>query len=328
MNACKHTSFFLFVCVMLVVASCTAISPSPQALTQITLQLRWTHNAQSAGYYAADQNGYYAAAGLAVTFLEGGPRIDGLGSVLNGTAQFGVINSDRLVGARADGKPVRAIAAVYRHSPSVFMALADSGIKTPQDFVGKTIETAPTGHGVLNAMMARLGIQPGQYTTADSTPDLKRFYAGEVQVRSVFLTNEVLTAQAAGYKLNIIYPDDYGIHLYADTIFASDDWIAANPELVKRFLGATLKGWTYAVENPTTAGSLVSRHQPKADAAHENAFMAASIPLINTGEDHIGWMKAEDWVGMEKTLREAGVLTKPVSIDQVYTLQFIQSIYP
>ena len=64
----------------------------------------------------------------------------------------------------------------------------------------------------------------------------------------------VVVVQRAGYKINLIYPDDYGVHFYGDTIFARDDFIAANPDLVRRFLRASLKGWTYAVENPAAAG--------------------------------------------------------------------------
>jgi NitT/TauT family transport system substrate-binding protein len=207
------------------------------------------------------------------------------------------------------------------------MALASSGIRRPADFAGKTIETSPAGRAQLNLIAATGGLRPDQFTVFDSQPDLARFYAGQVQVRSVFLTNEVLTAKAAGYQLNLIYPDDYGIHFYADTIFTTDDLIARRPELVLHYLRATLKGWTYAVENAHLVSPLVVKLNPAADLTHETDFMLASLPLINTGEDHIGWMKPEVWAGMEKTLRDQGVLTKSLDITQVYTLQFLQQVY-
>ena len=73
-----------------------------------------------------------------------------------------------------------------------------------------------------------------------------------------------------------------------------------------RFLRATLKGWTYAVEHPAAVGALVVKYNPKADATLEFHIMAASLPLINTGEDHLGWMKPEVWAGMEQTLARPG----------------------
>jgi NitT/TauT family transport system substrate-binding protein len=144
----------------------------------------------------------------------------------------------------------------------------------------------------------------------------------------VNLTNEVIAAKAAGYQINLIYPDDYGIRFYGDTLFTTDNIVAAQPDLVLRFLRATLKGWTQVVENPETAAPLVSKYNPKADPSLETAKMIASLPLVNTGEDHIGWMKPEIWSGMEKTLREQGVLTQTLDVTQVYTVQFLKEVYP
>jgi NitT/TauT family transport system substrate-binding protein len=175
--------------------------------------------------------------------------------------------------------------------------------------------------------MKKVGIQPEQYTLVNSTSDLATFYSGEIQVRSVYLTNEVLSMQAAGYKLNIIYPDDYGIHNYGDTLIATDDLVTNQPDLALRFLRATLKGWTYAVENPSEIGAMVERYNPSADPVLESDKMVASLPLVNTGEDHIGWMKAETWAGMEQILQDQGVLTAPLDVTQAYAMKFLEEIY-
>jgi len=312
----------------LFIAALSACAPAaPTQLTPVTVQLRWTHNAQFAGFYAAAQKNYYAAEGLAVIFVEGGANIDFIQPVSEGKAQFGIASADSLVLARAENKPARAIATIYRRSPQVFFALAQSGITRPQDFVGKKVRVVPASAAITDSMMARANIRRDQYTAVNIAANLPPLYSGEIDVSSGFLTNEVITAQAAGYKLNIIYPDDYGVHFYADTIFTTDELIAKNPNLVARFLRATLKGWTFAVENPAQVGALVQKYNSNADLALENIKMTASIPLINTGEDHIGWMKPEIWAGMEKTLREQGVLTQPVDVSQVYTLQFVKEIY-
>lgn len=309
-----------------VLSACTSKTPLPP-LTKITFQLKWLHDAQFGGFYAAEQKGYYANERLAVTFVPGAPDIDVQKSVVEGKAQFGLAGAVELISGRAEGKPVRAIATTYRRSPTVFFALANTGITRPQDFVGKKIRAVSDQPLVLHAMMTRVGIRPDQYTEVSLPSDLKLFASGKVPVWGAYATILVLMAQQAGYQVNIIYPDDYGVHLYGDTIFANDDLIANNPDLVRRFLRATLKGWIYAVENPTDIGPMVVKYKPDADAALEIAKMTSSLMFVNTGEDYIGWMKPEVWAGMEKTLRKQGVLTKPLDVTQVYTMQFLKEIY-
>lgn len=303
-----------------------AVSPTP-ALTPITVQLSWAHQAEFAGLYAAEQQGFFADEGLQVSFVEGGPEVDFISPVVNGTAQFGVAQPADLILARADGKPLRSIAVIYRRSPIVFFALADTGIARPQDFVGKKIRSALTVDLTLQAMMTRVGISPDQYEIEYLPSDISLFASGDVPVWSGFINVFVLEVQQAGYKLNIIYPDDYGIHFYGDVLITTDDLISMNPDLVQRFTRAALKGWTYAVENPTSIGNYVQKYNPEADPALENDKMAASIPLVNTGEDFIGWMKPEVWAGMEQTLQEQGVLTNKLDVTQVYTMQFVNEIY-
>lgn len=300
---------------------------SSPKLTQVVVQLGWTHNAQFAGFYAADQKGYYAKEGLAVTFVEGGPNVDPITEVFSGKAQFGIAGADVFLVARSQGKTIKAVAVDYRRSPRVYIALANSGITRPQDFIGKTISVNSTGGPPLEIMMKRLGIQPDQYTEVLSTTDLASFYSGVVQVRSVFLTNEVITIRAAGYAINIIYPDDYGIHNFGDTLNASDELIATQPDLVLRFVRATLLGWTYAVEHSSEIGAMVVKYNPTADPILENEKMAASVPLVNTGEDYIGWMKPEIWKGMDQTLQDQGALAAPLDLTQVTNMEFLKEIY-
>lgn len=309
-------------------SACSASATPTPALTPVTVQLRWTHQAQFAGLYAAEQKGYYAAEGLAVKFLPGGAGVDLFKPVLDGAAQFGLHGADALIAARADGKPVKALAVIYRRSPVVFVALSASGIRRPEDFVGKTISVGGgSGILILRSMVARVGIREDQFEQVPLIADLKPFYAREVDVVSGFMFDQPFTARRDGYAVNTIYPDDYGVHFYADTLYATDALAASQPELIRRFLRATLKGWTYAVENPTEVGALVKQYNPDADIELENAKMLASLPLVNTGEDKIGWMRPERWAAVHETLQAQKVLTQTLDVTQVYTMQFLQELY-
>ncbi len=308
-------------------SACGGGEGPPEAVTPITVQLKWTHQAQFAGFYAADQNGYYADEGLEVSFLEGGPDVDPQAAVLGGAAQFGVAGGDEVILGRAERNGVRSIATIYRRSPIVFIAAAESGITRPEDFVGQTIRLTPDTAPSFYAVAARIGAPSDQYIESSAPYDVDAFTSGEVAVWAVYVNGFAVELEQAGYELNFIYPDDYGVRLYADSVFTTDALIAENPELVGRFLRATLNGWTYAVENPDAVARMVSKYNPDTDGALEAEKMRASLPLINTGEDYIGWMKPEVWAGMEEVLREQGVLTAPLDVTEVYTLEFLEEIY-
>jgi NitT/TauT family transport system substrate-binding protein len=302
----------------------TTPTPTP---THITVQLSWTNQAEFAGLYAADQLGYFGEAGLQVSFLEGGPEVDFITPVIDGRALFGIAQPADVILARADNMPVRSIAVIYRRNPIVFFALADSGISRPQDFVGKKIRSTFSADQTLRAMMARIGVNADQYETEYLPSDVSLFASSDVPVWAGFINGLALEVQQTGYKLNIIYPDDYGIHFYGDVLITSDDLIRNDPDLVYRFTRAVLKGWTYAVENPQNVGLLIQEYNPDVDPDVEIDKMTASIPFINTGENYIGWMKPEVWIAMEQTLREQGVLADTLDIEQVYTRQFLEEIY-
>jgi len=291
----------------------------------VSVQLKWHHQAQFAGIYAADEHGYYTAEGLSVSLIEGGPEVNLINSVLDGTAQFSIAGADSLIDSRTEGKQVAAIAVVFRRNPLVFFAMADSNITSPQDFIGKRIQVSPFQRSIFTTMMDQVGVSSEQYTVMCC--EFEPFPSGNFDVSEGYLTNEILAAQAAGHKLNIIFPDDYGVHVYADTIVVSDHLINNNPDLVMRFLRATLEGWRWAIENPEEAGVLALIYDPTLSADLQKEQMVAAIPLIHTGEDRIGWMRSDVWQGMISALTEQGDINYSVELSDIYTMEFLKQIY-
>ena len=299
-------------------------------LEKVTLQLAWTHQALFGGFYTADHMGYYAEEGLSVTFLpRTDPGADVITPVVGGTADFGLDYGAGLILARSQDKPITAIATIYRRHPLVFLTLAESGITRPQDFPGHTIRTLTPGSSAVafQAMMTRLGLDPGSVKQVDIGFDLVPFFAGEVDILPGFVNFDVLSAREQNREVNLIIPEDYGVHLYGYTLFTSERLIADNPDLVLRFLRATLRGWRWAIENPSEAGPHVLFYDPALDPDYQTAVLEASLPLVFTGEDQIGWMREEMWAGMQKMLMEQGMLTDAVDLAKVYTMQFLYEIY-
>ena len=295
---------------------------------KVTVQLKWVHQANVAGFYVAQERGYYAEENIAVTLVEGGPDIDEEERVAAGQADFGMGAPDRIFVHRCQGEPTVAIAAIYRRNPLVFVTLADSGIERPADFLGRTVAIAGAdGELQFEAMMNKLGLDIGQVDIVPYSYDYAPFYNGEVDITMAYATGGLIRMRQKGYQVNLIWPSDYGLHLYADTLITTDQLIAENPDLVTRFLRATLRGWREAIEDPEAAVAIILKYAKEADPELQTQMMEASVPLVHTGEDQIGWMRAEVWQGMHDILLEQGILDEPVDLDKVYRMQFLQKVY-
>ena len=295
---------------------------------QISVHLSWVHQAGFAGLYMAQERGYYAEENIEATFIEGGPGIDPVERVVAGQVEFGLDRAEKILVRSSRGEPVVAIATIYRHNPLAFVVMADSGIERPVDFLGRTAAIRG-GNGELpfQAMMTKLGLDTNQVEIVPYSYDYTPFYNGEVDITVAYLNGGLIRMRQKGYQVNLIWPSDYGVHLYGQTLFTTNQLIVENPDLVTRFLRATLRGWREAVEEPEAAAEITLKYAKEADAELQTRMMEASVPLIHTGEDQIGWMRAEVWQGMHDILLEQGLLDGPVDLDGVYTMEFLQKIY-
>jgi NitT/TauT family transport system substrate-binding protein len=130
-----------------------------------------------------------------------------------------------------------------------------------------------------------------------------------------------------GLKLNLIWPSDYGIHFYSDTLVTTDRLIAEKPDLVTRFLRASLRGWKDAIEDYQDAVKVTLKYAQTKDPGLQTTMMEAMLPLVHTGEDQIGWMKAEVWQGMYRVLLDQKLLATPFEVSHAYTLRFLNETY-
>ena len=318
-----------FVCLILIILT-TACSKTSQApiSDHITVQLKWVHQAQFAGFYAAQEKNYYQDENIDVEFHPGGINIDIIEEVLSGHADIGVASSDMLIGRISEGAPIKAIAVTYRVNPFILIALPDSGIVTPKDMIGKKIAVI---EGYDKAQMMTLlainGISPDDYTMVPYEYSLDPLINGSVDVIPSFLAGTQIEVKKQIGDVNIIYPGDYGIHFYSDTIFTTNAMIENNPDLVLRFLRATLKGHQYAIAHAQEAAEISMKYAQNKDLDIQTEMAYASIPLIHTGENQIGWMNEDIWAGMIDILSEQNMLTNPVNIEDVYTMDFLYQIY-
>jgi NitT/TauT family transport system substrate-binding protein len=331
-----HYRIHIVLLVLAAVLALTACSQSTQTqeaeLTPIRVQLSWVHSIEFAGFYEAETS-YYAEEGLDVTFLPAfdseGTYYDAIEAVTSGSAEFGVLDAGALLAAREAGAKIVAIGTIYQRSPLAFTSLAEENITRPEDLVGKTVMFSFLTSGVsYQAMLSSAGVDAASVNAIDRTDySIAPLLDGRADVIDGWVINEIVALEQEGHQINIILVSDYGVEMYPNVIFTTEDLIASNPDLVLRFLRATVRGMQDAVDNPEEAVRLTASYDPTLDPDVQLVAMQRSLPLLKPAGSVPGAMTDDAWTYIMQTLTAQEILTEPLDVTQAYTLQFLNEIY-
>ena len=281
-----------------------------RALEPVDVQLKWVHQAQFAGFYAGEKEGYYAEEDIDVTLHPGGHLSPEqiIDQLVESDVDFAVVGGDQLIAARFRGEPVVAIAVIFQKNPYVYASLEESGIQRPHDLMGKKVMVPPDADVIHRALMEKLEVNLESIEHVPYERDTTPLMSEEIDAHLVYRTGLGLALEETGADFNWMWVNDYGVHFYADTIVTREVLIQENPELVKRFLQATIKGWRYAIENPAHAVDLTLQYDSDLTRDRQARMVEAQTPLIHTGEVKIGWMERDVWKSMQQMLIEQDVL--------------------
>lgn len=303
----------------LLVTAVLGSTTAARAEDTIVLQLKWYHQFQFAGYYAAVTKGFYRDEGLHVEIREGAPGKPPVEEVLTGHAQFGVTDEAVLL-ARLRGQPVVACAAFFQHSPFIVLARADSGIRKPSDLPGHTIMLGPLeGSAQFQAMMKHEGIPLNTVKQVPHTWNIRDLIEKRVDAITAYSTVEPTQMRQAGVEPAIIRVADYGVDFYGDTLFTSEEMVSKDRTRVIAFLRATRRGWEYAMEHP---GEMIDHILTKPEVrrrglTRENLETEAREmrPLILHDLVDLGHMNPGRWERMEQIFHEIGIIRKKPSLN-------------
>ncbi len=243
---------------------CVALSLSLYSLAgaaeKVSLQLKWFHQFQFAGYYAAKAQGYYAEEGLEVEIRPLDRTRTVVDQVGSGEADYGVGDS-AIVADYARGAPIVSLAAIFQHSPLVLISRKDSGIVSPSDLAGKRLmfDSKGSDDGPIRAMLAEAGISSERFEHVSHSYNNEDLSSGRVDAMSAYLTNQSFYFRERGVAVNIINPQSYGLDFYGDLLFTSEQELNTHPGRAERFLRASLKGWQYALDHPEEMIQLTKR---------------------------------------------------------------------
>lgn len=281
---------------------------------QVTLKLKWKHQFQFAGYYAAVAQGYYRDAGLDVRIEEALGKDESIGAVLDGSAQFGIAASDIVV-SRARGKPVVSLAAIFQHSASGLLIKQGGGIQTIHDLIGKRVMLEPHSEEIL-AYLEGEGISSNQLITYPHSFDPTPLIQDQVDAMSAYSTDEPFLLKQEGIAYQFLSPRTGGIDFYGDTLFTSEDEIRRNPNMVQAFLEASLKGWEYAFANETSVIDLIlSQYSTRHSREHLEFEAEQMRKLVLPDVVEAGYMNPARWKRIAETYVDLGVISSEPNLD-------------
>jgi len=269
-------------------------SSSMLALETVVLQLKWTHQFQFAGYYMAIEKGFYERVGLDVVVVPADLEDpDTHFKVLSGRAHFGVTHSG-ILAERLQGKPLVALAAIFQSSPYCWMVKADSDIFNPSDFKGKRV--SHLGVAELTLMLEQAGITQDDISLYAGFEPMADFKAGKFDAIQVYTSNEPFEMQQQGIAIRQICPKQYGLNLYSDILFTSENLLKHRPELVEKFKLASLQGWRYAMLNLQESIELTHQKYATHKRIEQIAFEAEKLSsYISPPGVNVGNMSALHW---------------------------------
>ncbi len=305
---------------------------------KMTFQLAWIPYGKYAGYYLAKELGYYDDLGLDVNFIRGHGMADSLKTLAAGHAELGEVNQMGSVGGRARGSSVREVLMFHDKAMEVFYCLEKHGIRKPKDLEGRSIG-GPVGAGartLFPAFAALNGIDPSKVTFVDMTPDamVAAVVSGRVHCASNFVTERPTYAKAAaqaGQKLTGVVYSEWGLDLHANSIVATDKMIQEKPDMIRRFLRATVRGWVAGIERPDDAARAFVKSFPEStlELVRDHWQIAVEHMLTPAAQEN-GLV----WIDPAKKKRTIEVYTKyiplprEVSLEEIMTNEFNPRIKP
>jgi len=298
-----------------------------EKLESVSIQLKWFHQFQFAGYYAAKEKGFYADEGLDVVIKEYNPAKTTVQTVLNNEATYGVSDAGLLL-QRAKGKPVVLLKQIFQHSPLVFISLKDSGIISPYQMINKKIMFEPESNASISAMLQDTLGNLNKIIQIPCSYNYEDLITGQVDVIAAYITDQPFFFKQRGIPINIINPQSYGIDFYGDNLFTTETEINRHPERVDKVIRATLKGWAYALNHPEEIIDLIIR-QYKPNLTHEQLAYEARMThqVIKPDFTPIGTVTLKRYEDIGKIYQTAGLTESSIDLSRfIYKSQDIVTL--
>jgi NitT/TauT family transport system substrate-binding protein len=305
--------------------------PAQAQKKDVTLRLDWIYQGPNAGFVVAKDKGFYDEAGLNVDLGPGKGSGSTAQLIASKASMFGFADGFVVGAGVSKGMNIVTVGAIYRRNPTAAIVLKESGIKTPKDLEGKSIGIAPGGTQFQQwpafVRGCKLDGSKIQVINVDPAGTVPALVAGKVQAVASYAQGAVPGIEIRSKKETTAFMyADCGVTAVSNSIIVHQDLLKQDPDLVKTFVRATLKGFLYSRQHPDEAVAIVKKFGPETmpeivKRELEMSFLNWNTP--NTAGKPLGWNSDKDWDATVETLKEYGGVTTPLKATDLYTNDFV-----
>lgn len=295
----------------------------------VTMELDWKPNVQFAGILLAKEKGWYAEAGLDVSVAAFDFKKDVVAAVAASDHSVGSSESGALLQARAKGLRVKAVATMFQGSPLSFISLKSRGIVDVAALNGKRIGVHSDAQKALDVIAAYNRISDFKAFPVETGYAMKELKDGTVDAAQGYVIDEAVLLRLEGREIDLIQAADNGYAAYSQVFFVSEAFIAKHPEIIRKFLRVSFRGWKAALEDPgTTARLVIEKYYPEGNLKYQTESLRQIGTLMRRENSQIGQMRLETWEAAGAMFRRYRIGQVPDSIDEVVDFRFLKAIYP
>ncbi len=301
------------------------LAASTPELERIPLPMGFIPNVQFAPFYVAVERGYFAEEGIELEF-EYGFEIDGIKLAAAGQRPFAVASGDQVILARAQGLPVVYVFEWWQRFPVAVVSLAEAGIESPSDLVGRTVgvpELFGASYIGWQALLDAAGVEADQINLVTiGYTQVASLVEEQVDAAVVYANNEPVLLAQQGLETNLIEVADYR-DIVSNGLIASEKTIAERPELVRGFVRALTRGVQDTLDDPEAAFEVC---QGYVEGLADNAELGRAVlkaSLAYWRADQIGYSEATTWRAAQQAMRSAGLLQEAVEVDELFSNDFL-----
>ncbi len=316
---------------LLIVAICSGQGIAKEPPQPVTIQLNWVANVEFAGILLAKERGWYEDAGIDLTIRRWETGLDPIEEVVAGKAQIGVAEGADIIKARSGGKKISAVATQFQKSPLCLISKKKQGIKTPEQLRGKRVGiNHPAAILMIKIVLADVGMKYDDIVPVEVGWDIQSLLDDRTDAHPGYMNDEPLSIKEKGYETDVIPAFRHGYDFYSEVYFVTEAMSRKQPDMIRKFLDATLRGWEEAFRDPAaTAKLVVEKYYPKGSVSQQTESLKVFkfLARLSEGKKRLGWMEKEYWAKGIDILHKFKQIDKKIPADDVFTLEFLDSVY-